>query len=223
MFHRLPLSALAVLSLAVLVGLAALFSPSFSPPGSVHADHPSLPTVSIVDITPEVAEEGGHVRVTVRLSRPLTDDEKFCYPGKKADEDPKDEVCIQGGIWGKDSYNDHSSKDGDILSDEDFAFVFRRSETEKRMTLRIAEDGCITPGRTMRISINSHYRSDTYGYNIDTTEHTVRIAGDDTTNGDTVDNEGECKPESTDGRREGWANWDEGAYKGESLGSIGTV
>ena len=30
------------------------------------------------------------------------------------------------------------------------------------------------------------------------------------------------KPESTDGRREGRANWDEGAYKGESLGSIGT-
>ena len=30
------------------------------------------------------------------------------------------------------------------------------------------------------------------------------------------------KPESTDGRREGWANWDEGAYKGESLGSFGT-
>ena len=30
------------------------------------------------------------------------------------------------------------------------------------------------------------------------------------------------KPESTDGRREGWANWDEGAYKEESLVSIGT-
>ena len=30
------------------------------------------------------------------------------------------------------------------------------------------------------------------------------------------------KPESTDGRREGWANWDEGAYKVESLGSIET-
>ena len=30
------------------------------------------------------------------------------------------------------------------------------------------------------------------------------------------------KPESTDGRREGRANWGEGAYKGESLGSIGT-
>ena len=29
-------------------------------------------------------------------------------------------------------------------------------------------------------------------------------------------------PKSTDGRREGRANWDEGAYKGESLGSIGT-
>ena len=29
-------------------------------------------------------------------------------------------------------------------------------------------------------------------------------------------------PNPTDGRREGWANWDEGAYKGESPGSIGT-
>ena len=36
------------------------------------------------------------------------------------------------------------------------------------------------------------------------------------------DTEGCSKPESTDGRREGRANWDEGAYKGESLGSIGT-
>ena len=32
----------------------------------------------------------------------------------------------------------------------------------------------------------------------------------------------EFKPESTDGRREGQANWDEGAYQGESLGSMGT-
>ena len=32
----------------------------------------------------------------------------------------------------------------------------------------------------------------------------------------------QLKPESTDGRREGWTNWDEGACKGESLGSIGT-
>ena len=32
----------------------------------------------------------------------------------------------------------------------------------------------------------------------------------------------DTKPESTDGRREGWANWDEGAYKEESLVSIGT-
>ena len=29
-------------------------------------------------------------------------------------------------------------------------------------------------------------------------------------------------PESTDGRREGQASWDEGAYQGESLGSMGT-
>ena len=32
----------------------------------------------------------------------------------------------------------------------------------------------------------------------------------------------DAKLESTDGRREGWANRDEGAYQGESLGSIGT-
>ncbi len=32
----------------------------------------------------------------------------------------------------------------------------------------------------------------------------------------------QINPESTDGRREGWAHWDEGAYRGESLGSIGT-
>ena len=32
----------------------------------------------------------------------------------------------------------------------------------------------------------------------------------------------QTKPKSTDGRREGWANWDKGAYKGESLGSNGT-
>ena len=33
----------------------------------------------------------------------------------------------------------------------------------------------------------------------------------------------ERKPESTDGRPECWANWDEGACKGESLGSIGPM
>ena len=40
--------------------------------------------------------------------------------------------------------------------------------------------------------------------------------------GEAEENIAQAKPESTDGRREGWANWDEGAYQGESLGSIGT-
>ena len=35
------------------------------------------------------------------------------------------------------------------------------------------------PDRTIRIAINTHFRSDKYGYTIDTTEHTVRIAGND--------------------------------------------
>ena len=192
MFQRvLYISAMAAAIVAVIF-LFAAFSSDLSSPGTAHADHPSLPEVSIVNLSPEVGEEGGHVRVTLRLSRQLTQDEKFCYPGKKAGEEPRNEVCIQGGIWGMDSYNDHLPDENINAADQNFAFVFRGSETEKRLNLRITDDQCITPGRTMRVTINSHYRPDTYGYTIDTTEHTVRIAGNDETNGTLVDDDGKC-------------------------------
>ena len=193
MFHRMPLiSATAVFTTAFIFLLTVLFASSLSSPGTAQASHSDPPEVSIVDLSPEVGEEGGHVRVTLRLSRQLTQDEKFCYPSKEAGEAPRNEVCIEGGIWGMDSYNDHLPGENTNTSDENFAFVFRGSETEKRLHLRIKDDQCITPGRTMRVSINSHYRSDTYGYIIDTKEHTVRIAGNDETNGTLVDDDGKC-------------------------------
>ena len=192
MFHRVPsFSFIAVITTALIFLLVVLFASPLSSPGTAHADHSSPPMVSIAGIEPEVGEEGGHLRVTLRLSRPLTADEKWCYPAISG-APPRDEVCIEGGIWGKDSYNDHLPDENTETSDENFAFVFRGSETEKRLSLRIKDDQCITPGRTMRVSINSHYRLDTYGYTIDTTEHTVRIAGNDETNGTLVDDGGKC-------------------------------
>ena len=98
-------------------------------------------------------------------------------------------------------YNDHLKEDGARTSDELIKFVFRGSEVEKRLTVRIADDACITPGRTVRIAINLAFRSDTYGYTIDDTQVTVPVNGndesDDTDLWDDYDSEtgqGKCKP-----------------------------
>ena len=182
MFHRVPfISTASVVTAAVILVLAALFALSLSSPGTAHASHPDLPEVSIASITPEVGEEAANLRVTVRLSRALTEDEKFCYPAI-ASAPPKDEVCIEGGIFVMDSYNDHLTEDGDRVSDNLTAFVFRTGETEKRLSVRIKDDTCITPGRTIRIAINTAFGTETYGYTIDETEHTVLVHGNDETN-----------------------------------------
>ena len=179
MFHRVPfISPTSVVTAAVILVLAALLASSLSSPGTAHADHPDLPEVSITSITPEIGEEGGRLRVTLQLSRPLTADEKWCYPSRP-NAAPRDEVCIEGGIWAMDSYNDHLPNNGGSISDANVAFVFRNGETEKRLGVPIGDDECITSSRTIRIAINTHFRSDKYGYTIDTTEHTVRIAGND--------------------------------------------
>ena len=60
-----------------------------------------------------------------------------------------------------------------------------------------------------------------YLYLHDRDRHTLAAAVDLLRQVDGVD-EVLSKPESTDGRREGQASWDEGAYQGESLGSMGT-
>ena len=103
MFHRVPfISSASVVTAAVILVLAALFALSLSSPGTAHASHPDLPEVSIASITPEMGEEAANLRVTVRLSRSLTEDEKFCYPAIES-APPKDEVCIEGGIFVMDS------------------------------------------------------------------------------------------------------------------------
>ena len=112
------------------------------------------------------------------LSRPLTADEKFCYAGGESEKHRKDQVCIEGGIIVWDTYDDHLYGEP-TPSNEMVAFVFRSGETEKRLTARVESDECITPGRTIRIAINTAFISSVYGYTIDSTERTVRIHGND--------------------------------------------
>ena len=195
MFHRLPYFLATAAALAVVAFLLSAVSPTFTPE-TAHASHGgSLPQVSIVDITPEVGEEGGRLRVTVQLSRPLTADETWCYPSKEGAQ-PYDYACIQGGIMVYDSYNDHRpgelNDQGNPHSDFWRKFVIIGGETEERLSIGIEDDKCITPDRTIRIRINPIFRSEKYGYTIDATEHTVRVAGNDEENGKTVDDGGKC-------------------------------
>ena len=70
-----------------------------------------LPEVSIYAVMPEVGEEARSITVTLKLSRPLRADEKFCYPARSS-APPHDEVCIQGGIIVWDTYDDHLYEEG---------------------------------------------------------------------------------------------------------------
>ena len=169
------------------------------------ASHPDLPEVSIASITPAVGEEGSYLRVTLRLSRALTADEKFCYPGNTANEEPNDEKCIQGGIIAWDSYNDHLQDGNSGNADSLVKFVFGEGSRDgvpqedgsilKRWTVSISNDNCITPDRTIRIAVNTVFDdADTYGYLIDGTVHTVPIAGNDEENGVLVADGGDCLP-----------------------------
>ena len=162
-----------------------------------------LPEVSIYAVMPEVGEEGRSVTVTLKLSRPLRADEKFCYPSSST-APPHDEVCIQGGIIVLDTYDDHlyeegGSKydDGFIPSNELIKFVFRGTEVEKRLRVLVYDDECITPGRTVRIKINPAFHSETYGYTGDATVIEVPVNGNDTENGEYIDgsdhSKGECE------------------------------
>ena len=167
------------------------------------ATNHDLPEVSIYAVMPEVGEEGRSVTVTLKLSRPLRADEKFCYPSSST-APPHDEVCIQGGIIVWDTYDDHlyeegGSKydDGFIPSNELIKFVFRGTEVEKRLRVLVYDDECITPGRTVQIKINPAFDSETYGYTGDATVIEVPVNGNDTENGDYIDgsdhSKGECE------------------------------
>ncbi len=157
-------------------------------------DHSDRPTVSIKSVTPEYGEEGTNLRVTLRLSRELTAHEEFCYEtaGGTLDERRKQGKCIEGGIALFDSYNDHLREDGATTNDGQVAFVFRGAEVEKRLTVRVKEDECITPNRTIRIGIYTPYQDrdedgsgtiepdeTVHGYDIDTTTFTLPVIGND--------------------------------------------
>ena len=135
MFHRVPsISFMAVTTAALIFLLVTLFASPLSSLGTAHADHPSPPEVKIKAVMPEVGEEENNVTVTLKLSRQLTADEMYCYTGSVSDGNTG-EVCIEGGIIAWDTYNDHLRDDGATTSDELVKFVFRGSETEKRLSV----------------------------------------------------------------------------------------
>ena len=176
-----------------------------------------LPEVSIYAVMPEVGEEDRSITVTLKLSRPLRADEKFCYPSSST-APPHDEVCIQGGIIIWDTYDDHLYEEGGskydngfIPSNELVKFVFRGTEVEKRLSVSVHDDECITPERTIRVAINQAFDSETYGYTINPKDNPkdnpeggvlVPIDGNDTVNGTVVDEGGDCAPVEDDATEE---------------------
>jgi hypothetical protein len=117
MVHRVPfIPTASVVTVAVILVLAALFALPLSSPGTALAEvnrqaaldqetlesrgdigfpvsakerdagyrfssqGTDLPEVSIYAVMPEVGEEDRSITVTLKLSRPLRADEKFCYP-----------------------------------------------------------------------------------------------------------------------------------------------
>ena len=84
-------------------------------------------------------------------------------------------------------------------------FVFRNGETEKSLSHTIKDDECITPGRTLRIAINTAFLSDNYGYTISTTAFEIPVDGNDTTNSHLIDHKGlrqDCSPLDEDATEE---------------------
>ena len=176
-----------------------------------------LPEVSIYAVMPEVGEENRSITVTLKLSRPLRSDEKYCYRGS-ASEGNDGRVCIEGGIIAWDTYDDHLYEKGGpkydngfIPSNELVKFVFTGTEVEKRLSVSVYDDECITPGRTLRVAINHAFDSETYGYTINPKDSTkdnpeggvlVPVDGNDTVNGTLVDEGGDCAPVEDDATEE---------------------
>ncbi len=191
MFHPVPfISPTAAVATTLILLFGVMFALSFSPPGTAHADHSSPPTVKIKAVMPEVGEEGSYVTVTLQLSRQLTADEQYCYLNGTS-QPSTGEVCIEGGINVWDTYDDHLYEEGGSRYDnghvpvnEQLKFVFRGTQVEKREFVRIADDQCITPGRKIRIAINTAFDDvEDYGYLINTKEFTALVNGNDMTNG----------------------------------------
>ena len=154
------------------------------------------PTVSIKSVMPEVGEEGRSVTVTLKLSRPLTEDEKFCYDntGTPSDETRKNNACIQGALVGRDSYQNHLHPGESVIPRNiGHKFVFFAGQAEKRLSIGIYDDECITPNRQIVFWLYGPYQDrdedgsgtieddeTVYGYDFDPEEEvTVRVIGND--------------------------------------------
>ena len=207
MFHRATFVSMTAAAIVAVILLLVAFSPSFSTSETAHADHSSRPTVSIKTFTPAVGEEGNSIRITLGLSRPLTADEKFCYDdsGTPSEDSRRNYPCIEGGVAIWDDYDDHLVGHGNVTGARLVKFVFFSGQTEDRVGHTVTDDQCITPGRTVRIGLYTAFQDlpgeTVYGYDIDTTQYTIRIAGNDETNGKTVDEGGKC-PAVDDGATE---------------------
>ena len=160
------------------------------------ADHTDRPTVRIKNVMPEVGEEGRSVTVTLKLSRPLTEDEKYCYEGTgtPSDETRRNYVCIEGSVVGRDSYQDHlHAGESPIPPNIGHKFVFFAGQTEKRLSIGIDDDECITPNRQIVFWLYGPYQDHdkdgsgtieddetVYGYDFNPEATvTVRVIGDD--------------------------------------------
>ena len=169
--------------------------------------HSSRPTVSIEKITPADEGEGGtttsygqegkHVRVTLVLSRVLTEDEKYCYDNQGIKNGDDDKPCIEGGIYVWDTYDNFLwdedgpyYDDGFLPVDQLIKFVFNNEKdpvyndgkVRQTLSVEIPDDGCITPGRRVEVAINWSFSEEDYGYKIGPTRkkiHTIRVNGND--------------------------------------------
>ncbi len=135
-----------------------------------HQDTPvaPMPSVGLDGVSPSgTVSEGTHLRVTVRLSRAITEhddtDRARCYddsspPIPKFDGNP----CIEGGIVVSDPGVDNHL----------IAFVFRKRDTDadiltKVLTHTIGKDNCDVDTRNIKIWINTAFDKETYGYTIE--------------------------------------------------------
>ena len=85
--------------------------------------------------------------------------------------------CVEGGILVYDTFKgDESDPD---RADELIAFIFFGGDTEDQLTVFVRDDECVTPGRTLRVTINESFDADTHGYEIRNSSFTIPVIGND--------------------------------------------
>ena len=163
------------------------------PPAEVQGQSEDKPYRVKIKSVDSVVDEGSSFTVTLEMFPAFlvnqtgqNEDSKYIYNYCKGrDSYPQ---CLEGGIQVLDSYNDHNT-DSEI-ADFLVAFLFF-SESDSsaagdvdKVSAFAYDDDCITPGRTIRVRLNSAFVTSNfnYGYTVDETEFTVRINDNDDKN-----------------------------------------